>query len=110
MQTSKYTCYRSIIEKIAEASVELIDASFDSLMARRRDLELGASHRRETDFVTCILGGAWARLNRGCDFDCILARGVGGSTSRWCTVYSLPLSNRFSFAKFGDILATAMAR
>ena len=75
------------------APADVIDSAFAALSARRRALEVESQHRRETDFVISILGGAWTKLNRGVDFDCILARGIGGITARWLTFYGLPLSS-----------------
>ena len=61
------------------------------------------------DFVTTILGGAWAACNRGVAFNSVKAYARTKEIKAWCRRYGLQDSASYSFVAYGDELASVLS-
>ena len=85
-----------------------VDAAFEALREKRLEwADLGGV--ADGDFVTTILGGAWTACNRGVAFDSVKAYARTKEIKAWCRRYGLQDSASYSFAAYGDELASVLS-
>lgn len=79
------------------------------LLEERRRQWAEEHHLLAERFKTTILGGEWTRQHRGQAFDAVKAFASGALVLAWCAQFQWPKQASFSFAKFGDAVASALA-
>jgi hypothetical protein len=85
-----------------------VDEVLDEMKAKRRDWELTFTNPGE-HFKTTLLGGTWTKQYRGMVCERTRAFSVGKDAEAFCTKYSLPSNMSFTFLKYGEPLAGALA-
>ena len=85
-----------------------VDEVLDEMSTKRRDWELTFTNPGE-HFKTTLLGGSWTKQYRGMVCERTRAFAVGKDVEAFCARYSMPSNMSFTFAKYGESLAGALA-
>ena len=92
----------------AELPDDVLARVWQMLDAKRAAWATEASGHGE-DFVTRIRGGKWTMQAKGVPYDSIVGQALAGLPTSWCREYQLNVVASFSYAKFGDQAASALA-
>ena len=85
-----------------------VDDVLNEMSSKRRDWELTFSNPAE-HFKTTLLGGSWTKQYRGMVCERTRAFAVGKDVEAFCARYAMPSNMSFTFAKYGESLAGALA-
>ena len=92
-----------------DMQADAVLATLEALYAKRYEWGIDdCSKAREDVFTVKLLGGAWAKLHRGKDFDAFKGE-ARASASAWCRAHRLPLSARFEISLYGESDALTMS-
>ena len=68
-----------------------------------------SEHEERQDFLTLMLGGAWTKKRKHVSCDAIAGFAIGAVPRAWAVLYGLVRMNSFSFRKYTQESASALA-
>ena len=87
---------------------EDMNEAFALLEAKRAEWKQELASSPE-NFKTSISGGAWSMASKGLAADSVKAAASGSVAKDWCKRYGLPQATTFSYRKYTEKVATALA-
>ena len=99
--------YRGGPRPVTLSSVE-VDQVMDEMKTKRLEWEHSFPTQGQ-NFTSTLMGGTWTKQYRGMVCERTRAFAVGKSVEAWCIRYSLPTNMSFTFSKYGEALAGALA-
>ena len=91
----------------SELDENALENIFEEVEARRQAWAL--ERRSAQDFTTYIRGGAWAADRSGQALEGVRSQFQGSLSKEWCKKYKMPETASFSYSKFGEAMASALA-
>ena len=92
----------------AELAEDQLDVVWAALAAKRRAWAHEVLPHGNDDFITSVLGGAWTARHKGTAADCVIGQAKGAAVA-WCKAFTLSQISSYSFQKYIEGIASALA-